>query len=78
MLIGEHLHLDVARVDDGLFDVDFAIAEGTLGFAAGGVERRLQLLGSVYQPHALAAAASGRFQHHRIANLCGNLLGLLG
>ncbi len=27
VLVGQHLHFDVARIDDRLLDVDFAVAE---------------------------------------------------
>ena len=34
MLVGEHLHLDVPRIDDRLLDINFAIAERALRLAA--------------------------------------------
>ena len=77
MLVSQHLHLDVARIDDGLLDVNFAVTERPLGFAARRIERRLKLFASVDQSHAFAAAARSRFQHHWIANSRGNLLCLL-
>jgi hypothetical protein len=44
MFVGQHLHFDVARIDDGFLDVDFVVAEGALGFALRGFERGLSIL----------------------------------
>ena len=38
--VREHLDLDVPRVDDGLLEVERRVAEGGLGLALGGLERR--------------------------------------
>ena len=35
VLIRQHLHLDVAGIDDGLLDVNLAVAEGAFGLTAG-------------------------------------------
>ena len=77
VLVGEHLHLDVPRIDDSLLDVNFAVAESAFRLAAGCFQRRLDLIGSVHQPHAFAAAARRRLQHHRIADSRGHLLCLI-
>ena len=42
--VGEHLHLDVPRVDHGLLEVERRVAEGRLGLALGGLERVAQAL----------------------------------
>src|SRR5215831_13163452 len=75
MLIGEHLHLDVTRIDDGFFDIHLAIAEGTLRFALRRLECGLELLGTIHQSHALATASGRGFEHHGIADLPSYLHG---
>ncbi len=72
VLIGQHLHLDVPRIDDSLFDIDFAVAERTLCLALRGFERRTKLRRGMNQAHALAAAAGRGFQHYGIADARGN------
>ncbi len=42
--VGEHLDLDVPRVDHGLLEVERRVAEGGLGLALGGLERVAQAL----------------------------------
>ena len=76
MLIGQDLRFDVARVDDRLLDIDFAVTEGAFRFAARRFQRRPELRGRLYQAHALAAPASRGFQHDRIADPCCHLFGL--
>src|SRR5580658_10954355 len=78
VFVGENLHLDVARIDDGLFDIDFAIAERTLCLALGRFERGTKLLARVHEAHAFATAASRGFQHHGVADALGDLLALFG
>ena len=53
VLIRQHLHLDVPRVDDGLLEVNFAVSESPLRLALRGFQRGLQLLRGVHQAHAL-------------------------
>ncbi len=77
MLVGQHLHLDVAGIDDGLLDVDFVVSEGALGLALSGLKGRLQFLRGVHQAHAFAAASGSRFQHYREADFFRDLPGLL-
>ncbi len=77
VLVGQHLHLDVARIDDRFLDVNFAVAERALRLAARALERRLQFFGRVHETHAFAAAASRGLQHHRIADARRNFFGLL-
>ena len=69
VLVGQYLHLDVARIDDRLFDINFAVAKCPLRLALCAFQRGLQLGPGVHQPHALAAAAGCGFQHDRIADL---------
>ena len=68
----------MARVDDELLDEDAIVAEG------GGrlVLRQREALAALRvvpgDAHALAAAAGGGLDHHRIADLVGDLDGVLG
>ena len=55
--IGEHLHLDVPRIDDQLLDVDARIGEIRLALAARGLERALGIRRRLDDLHPLAAAA---------------------
>src|SRR3989454_583769 len=74
--VAQHLHLDVARADDRLLDVDPVVAEGGPGLGARGAQRALQLAGGLDEPHALAPAAAGGLQHDREADLAGELFHL--
>src|SRR5580700_9547946 len=78
VFVGEHLHLDVARIDDGLFDIDFAIAKRTLRLALGRCERGTKFLARIDQAHTFATATSRGFQHYGIADALRNLLALFG
>jgi hypothetical protein len=71
VLVAEHLDLDVARPDDGLLDVDRVVAERAQGLAARALERGPELFCAVHEAHALAAAAGGRLEHHRVADARG-------
>src|SRR5450631_4927632 len=76
MLVSQHLHLDVAGIDDRLLDINFAVAERSFRFAARTFESRPQLSGRVDEAHALSTASSGGFQHHGIADAGRDLFGL--
>ena len=78
VLVAEHLDLDVARVLDELLDEHAIVAEARLGLRAGEPETLLGLLGVVGDAHALAAAAGRGLDHDGIADLGGDLHGLLG
>ena len=78
MLVRQHLHLDVARIDDRLFDVNLTITKCPLGFALCCLQSGLEFFPRTHQAHAFPAPARGRLQHHRIANLRGHLFGLPG
>ena len=52
VLVGEHLHLDVPRIDDRLLDVHFAVAESALRLAPGRFQGRFKFL----REHAPAAS----------------------
>ena len=73
MLVAQHLDFDVARIDDEFLDEDAVIAEGRLGFGLGAGEAFLHFGFRIGDAHALAAAAGGGLDHHRIADLAGDL-----
>ena len=75
--VGQHLDLDVARLLHELLDVERVVAEGSLGLAPGAGQGLLELLLLAHQPHALAAAASARLDHHWQADLLREGRGLL-
>src|SRR6185369_1556964 len=65
--IAEHLHLDVARTDEELLQVDPAVTERRLRLTTRGRERVGELALRRDRPHALPAAARGRLHEHGIA-----------
>src|SRR6266550_6880573 len=72
--IGEELHLDVARGDDGLLQIERGLSEGGGGFARRAPPRRIEILIAPHRPHALTAAAARRLQQHRVADLARSLV----
>ena len=72
VLVAEHLDLDVARIDDELLDEDAVVAEGRLRLGTGAGKALRHLDTRMRDAHALAAAAGGRLDHHRIADLVGD------
>ena len=75
-VVGEHLHLDVARVGQVALDVDGGVVEELLALARGALERLLELFLLQRDPEALAAAPAGSLAGHRVADLLGLLLGV--
>ncbi len=67
--VGEHLHLDVARILQIPLDVDGCVGEVRLPLALGRLERLDGLAGRPHDLHALAAAAGRRLDDQRIADL---------
>src|SRR5688500_1214686 len=67
--VREHLHLDVARIDEEALGVDPAVGEESLPLALRRLECALRLAGGVHELHALAAAARGRLYDQRVADL---------
>src|SRR5580704_8531231 len=67
--IGKHLEFDMARAAEKLLDVQAGVAEGRLRLATNRAERRGQLGLFLDEAQTLAAAASRRLEHNRIANL---------
>ena len=73
VVVGEDLHLDVARVGDEPLDVERAVAERRGRFAARRLDRLVDLAGVVDVAHALAAAAGGRLDQRRQADAIDRL-----
>ena len=67
--VGEHLHLDVARVVEIALDVDGRVGEVRLALAAGGLERALDLVRRGHDLEALPAAAGRGLDGDRPADL---------
>src|SRR5438045_284248 len=65
VLVGDDLHLDVARALQEAFDEELRPAERRLCLTGRQPPRGVQLGCVPYRPHALATAAAGGFQHHR-------------
>src|SRR5690606_18040593 len=59
VLVGQHLHFDVARPHHELLDEDTAVTERVPCFADGTLQPFLQFLVLLHDAHALAPAASG-------------------
>jgi hypothetical protein len=78
VLVAQHLDLDVARALDELLDEDPVVAEAGLGLGADGREALLDVLAMPGDADALAAAAGRGLDHHRIADLLGDLHGMRG
>ena len=73
VLVAEHLDFDVAGIDDEFLDEDAIVAEGRFGLGLGELESLGHFGLRMRDPHALAAAAGGRLDHHGIADLVGDL-----
>src|SRR5690606_5273757 len=67
--VGQHLDLDVPRLDDELLDEDAIVTEGAFRLRARAREAVLQLLLVPGNPHALAAASGRGLDHDGIADL---------
>ena len=67
MGVGEDLHLDVARPRDAFLDQHPARAEGAPALTPRRRQRRREIPRPVDPAHALAAAAGGGLDHHRVA-----------
>ena len=74
--IGQHLHLDVPRLHEKLFQIDLVVAEGHGRLAARCVEALFQLVGRMHLAHALAAAAGACLHEHGISHFLGKGAGL--
>ena len=74
--VGQHLHLDMARLLEIFLHIDGVVGEGGLGFGARGGERELQIRRFVRHFHAAAAAARRRLDEDGIADVGGDARGL--
>ena len=77
MLVAEHLNFDVARIDDELFNENAVVTERGFCLRLCEVEAFFDFGLRVRNAHALAAAACGGLDHDRIADLVGDLHGML-
>src|SRR5207253_2627174 len=73
VLVAEHLDLDVAGIDDEFLDEHPLVAERGFRLRAGAGEAFGHFLLAPGDAHAFAAAAGGSLDHHRIADLLGDL-----
>ena len=71
VIVGEHLHLHVARAQHELFQIHPVVAEGGAGLGAGGLVLGREIGRVVHLAHALAAAAGRGLDEHRVAHLLG-------
>lgn len=71
MAVGEYLDLHVARLQQVFLHQHPRVAEGGLGLALGGGKGLGQLGLALHHLHALAAAASGGLEQHRVADAPG-------
>ena len=69
VMIARDLDLDVPRLFDHFLDVYLAVLKRALRFTGCVSNSGFQLALGIHSPHALAAAARGCFQQHRIADL---------
>ena len=74
--VGEHLDLDVTRVVDVALDIHRGVAEGRARLGTRRPQRPRELAGRPNEPHPLAAAAEGRLDHDRIADVGSDADGL--
>src|SRR5262249_18259596 len=65
--VADDLDLDVARVGDGLLDVERAVPEGSLGFRSAARPCLLEVLRFPDDAHPAAATAGDRLHHDRRA-----------
>src|SRR5262249_43496996 len=78
VLVAEHLNFDMARLPDIFLDENAVVAKARLRLGFRRVEAFLHLFAAIGDAHALAAAAGRRLDHHRIADLVGDLCRLFG
>ena len=74
--VAEHLDLDVPGRDERALEVEGSVPERRLCLGARGAVGGLEIRGRVDDAHALAAAAGGRLEQHREAELDGGDLDL--
>ena len=69
--VGDQLHLDVAGAGHQALEEDGAVAEGAQRLVAGALVGVLEVGRRGDHPDAAAAAAGGRLEHQRVADLRG-------
>ena len=69
MLIGEHLDLDVTRLEDVFLDQHARVAKRRLRLALGRLQRLGQISLALDHLHAFAATACSGLEQYRVANL---------
>src|SRR5688500_12833467 len=74
--VPEHLDLDVARLLEVFLDIDRLVAEGRLGFRAGGGESVRKVVLAAGDLHAAPAAPGRRLDENRVADVGGDALRL--
>ncbi len=77
-VVGEDLDLDVAGVDDSLFDEARRITEGTLGLTHRRIDRLAQLVGIVDPAHTASTATGDGLDEQRVVELIGRRHQLIG
>src|SRR5437868_12681689 len=73
VFVAKHLDLNVARIEDEFLDEHAIVAERGLCLRLSARETLPDFGFRMRDAHALAAAASRSLDHHRIADLVGNL-----
>src|SRR5215472_15388141 len=76
LAVAQHLDLYMTRSGEVPFDIERVVAKRRLGFGARRRQRRTQFGFFDDHTHAAAAAACGRFEDQRIANLAPQVLSL--
>ena len=71
MGVSGDLHLEMARPEQKLLEEQGGIAEGRLDLSPREIEGGREIAAGHDAPHALAPAAGGGFDHHRIADAIG-------
>ena len=61
VLVAQNLDLDVARIDDHLFEIDVGIVEARIGLGAGGDEFLDEIFFAIGDPDPLPSAARDGF-----------------
>ncbi len=74
--VGHDLELDVVRVQDELLEVHLVVVEAGAGLGAGLLEEVVELRGVEDLAHATPAAAGGRLDEDRVADLVGDAVRL--
>ena len=77
MMVAQYLHFDVLGAAHEPFQEYSVVAERGGRFAARLLEFAVELRCAIYHPHAAPASAKGGFDDQRIADLAGDLRGLL-